>query len=121
MAVLGYERTAIPTFDVEVAQFAAVADPDEYLLFDGMAVYLSASRAGSGALHLDVKVRASLEREPGPTVRLEGFNELEVDSYDHEQFFANGRFTLEAGRDGGLFTLGGQPGGGTPALSIQVH
>ena len=56
----GISGTALFDFDVEVAQYACVADPIQASVFNGLCLGVTASRAGNGGYSLDVRGSAHL-------------------------------------------------------------
>ena len=119
--VLGIEEFEQPDFDVEVAQFAATADPQIYTSLDGLVLYLNPLVGRDG---LSMRVRGAghllLDRK---TVGLGSSIPTSVDQSEYAHLFVNETVRFEPSGDSQWsHTFGKQSGATGPAdLTLRIE
>ena len=122
--VLGRSRLALLDLDVEVAQFAAVADPAVAPLFDGLMLGLEVSRAGDGtSTVLDLQGSAQLQRGPMASFDPDSPTLCAIEEPDLESFAVNERIRLTSGEGGTPTAVIGadSKNGGQGGMSLEVR
>lgn len=94
---LGIENPIVMDFDVEVAQESSTADATVFSEFEGLVLWLHASRSPRGDLVLDVSAGASQSIAPRETLDI-GSRDLERSTQD--QLFSRQRLTFRKDQAG---------------------
>ena len=84
---MGIEGSHIEDFDVQIAQAAAIPDPIASEYFDGLAVWIKATRGVTGSLVLDIRALAHLKNGSSRQLDLQNeiFAKLDQDQFDQLQ------------------------------------
>ena len=117
---LGIENPVVYDCDVEVAQDASVSDAQVLAEFEGLVLWLNASRSPRGDLLLDVSAGASQATTLREALDL-GTNDLEQSTCD--QLFARQRLTFRADQAGPWVAVIGDTSGGKGAagsLKLEI-
>ncbi|MCP3920683.1 MAG: hypothetical protein GY711_34585 [bacterium] len=118
---IGVESWEVSDFDVEVAQFSAVADPVVRSLFDGAALWIKPMLSRQGELVVDVRGAVNLlgDRE---RFELESRVFDSIESTPVDQLFLSDRRKLKpTGNDGEWSVTLGDAAGGGIAVEIVVR
>lgn len=117
---VGSERSSLIDYDVEVAQFAAVADPTVVAGFDGLMGLVHATLGSDGRLHL--RTRAS-----GTWTAKERWSDLGmrymdgIDQITQERLFVDERRILEPAGDGAWVGVFGAEGDRGASLRVAIR
>ena len=117
--VLGIEELEVRDYDVEVAQYAATADPIVFHAFDGLALWARPERDPKGGMLIEVRGGGHLllGREALPL----GIETMPfVDQSDFAHLFVSERVRMQRGDDGRWRTVFGLAGGGGTSEPLQL-
>ncbi|MDF1838533.1 MAG: hypothetical protein P1V35_11750 [Planctomycetota bacterium] len=115
----GAERSSIRDYDVEVAQYASISDPNVKVTMEGSMIELSLSRDTSGALTVQMNAQMNLPQGESPmNFSSPFFGSHKRMSYQQARF--DGMQTLKASGEGGIQTayFGGE---GDNAIHLKLR
>jgi hypothetical protein len=118
-AMVGLSTTSLVGYDVEVAQFAAAADPLVAPQFVGLALRAHATRLAAGGAALDLDVALSHRRALPSLAALGGPLMARLEKTPFDRLRLEGRVVTEPGAALSGHVLGDRAGTATVAVSLR--
>lgn len=121
VALAGFETTEVADYDVEVAQFAAVADPSPFVAFDGLVFWARPAYTPAGDLLVDVRVRVHFREGEIQELDLRSPVLGQVQQSTYERLFVNERLRFPASGSNRSVVLGDTSNGGSEgSLAVEI-